>query len=70
MLDKPEVVPFRLTRNLATFFSPFGVEGVFLASFTAAAQAGPPPLPPSPRSSAGRLCRSPLPVAAAATTCI
>lgn len=35
LLEKPEPVPFRLTRNLATFFSPFGVEGVFLTSMTA-----------------------------------
>ncbi len=39
LLDKAEPVPFRLTRNLATFFTPFGVEGVFLTSLAAAAQA-------------------------------
>ncbi len=38
MLDKAEAVPFRLTRNLATFFSPFGVEGPFLSAMTAASQ--------------------------------
>lgn len=36
-LDKGEAVPYRLTRNLASFFSPFGVEGVFLGAQTAAA---------------------------------
>ena len=35
-------MPFRLTRNLATFFTPFGVEGVFITSMVAAAQV---PLP-------------------------
>lgn len=33
------MVPFRLTRNLITLFTPFGVEGVFIASMAAAAQA-------------------------------
>lgn len=37
-LDKGEAVPYRLTRNLASFFSPFGVEGVFLGAMAAAAQ--------------------------------
>jgi hypothetical protein len=34
-------VPFRLTRNLANFFTPFGVEGIFVTSLIAGAQAGP-----------------------------
>ena len=34
-----EAVPFRLTRNLATFFSPFGVEGVFKTSMVVTAMA-------------------------------
>lgn len=38
MLERTEPVPFRLTRNLHTFFTPFGVEGVFVAAMAAAAQ--------------------------------
>jgi len=34
-----EPVPFRLTRNLHTFFTPFGVKGDFVAAMAAAAQA-------------------------------
>jgi transformation/transcription domain-associated protein len=34
-----EPVPFRLTRNMATFFTSFGVEGVFMAAMANAAQA-------------------------------
>jgi transformation/transcription domain-associated protein len=34
-----EPVPFRLTRNLQTFFTPFGVEGVFVTTLAAAAAA-------------------------------
>jgi transformation/transcription domain-associated protein len=37
-MDKGEPVPYRLTRNLAVFFSPFGVEGAFLGAMAAAAQ--------------------------------
>lgn len=37
-LDQPEPVPFRLTRNLTIFFTPFGVEGIFVTSLVAAAQ--------------------------------
>jgi hypothetical protein len=32
-------VPFRLTRNLATFFTAFGVEGIFITTLAVAAQA-------------------------------
>ncbi|BDA47386.1 probable transcription-associated protein 1 [Coccomyxa sp. Obi] len=39
MLERSEPVPFRLTRNLHTFFTPFGVEGVFVSAMAAAAQA-------------------------------
>jgi transformation/transcription domain-associated protein len=38
LLERSEPVPFRLTRNLHTFFTPFGVEGVFVAAMAAAAQ--------------------------------
>lgn len=38
-VESGEFVPFRLTRNLHTFFTPFGVEGVFVASMCAASQA-------------------------------
>jgi transformation/transcription domain-associated protein len=31
-------VPFRLTRNLQTFFTAFGVEGVFITTLAVAAQ--------------------------------
>lgn len=34
-----EAVPFRLTRNLATFFTPFGVEGIFITAMVVAAEA-------------------------------
>ena len=37
-LERPEPVPFRLTRNLANFFTPFGVEGIFVTSLIAGAQ--------------------------------
>jgi hypothetical protein len=40
-LERPEPVPFRLTRNLANFFTPFGVEGIFVTSLIAGAQVGP-----------------------------
>ena len=30
-------MPFRLTRNLQTFFTPFGVEGVFITGLSVAA---------------------------------
>jgi len=39
ILDSGEPVPFRLTRNLETFFTPFGVEGTFVSAMCAAAQA-------------------------------
>eukprot|EP00963_Diacronema_lutheri_P006687 scaffold587_cov339-Pavlova_lutheri.AAC.11 len=39
LIPNDESVPFRLTRNLQTFFTPFGVEGTFLASFASAAEA-------------------------------
>lgn len=39
ILERTEPVPFRLTRNLHTFFTPFGVEGVFVSAMAAAAQA-------------------------------
>ncbi len=38
-LDKQEAVPLRLTRNMSTFFTSFGVEGIFLAAMVNAAQA-------------------------------
>ena len=41
LLERNEPVPFRLTRNLHTFFTPFGVEGMFVAALAAAAQACP-----------------------------
>ena len=34
-----EPVPFRLTRNLHTFFTPFGVKGDFVTAMASAAQA-------------------------------
>lgn len=39
MLERVEAVPFRLTRNMFTFFTAFGVEGVFVAALANAAQA-------------------------------
>ncbi|CAM6100600.1 unnamed protein product [Calypogeia fissa] len=39
IVEFSEPVPFRLTRNLQTFFTPFGVEGFFVSSMCAAAQA-------------------------------
>ena len=39
MTEFVEPVPFRLTRNLHTFFTPFGVKGDFVAAMAAAAQA-------------------------------
>ena len=38
-LERTEPVPFRLTRNLATFFTPYGVEGVFVGTMAVAAAA-------------------------------
>ena len=38
-LERAEPVPFRLTRNLVTFFTPFGVEGVFVGAMAVAAHA-------------------------------
>ena len=38
-IDGNEPVPFRLTRNLQTFLTPFGVEGVFVSAFSTAARA-------------------------------
>ena len=38
-LEQPEAVPFRLTRNLQSFATPFGVEGLLVASMAASAQA-------------------------------
>lgn len=42
VLERSEPVPFRLTRNLQTFFTPFGVEGVFITAMAVAAQVGTP----------------------------
>ena len=39
LCESGEPVPFRLTRNLQTFFTPFGVEGIFVMGLAAAAQA-------------------------------
>ena len=39
LLDGPDPVPFRLTRNLATFFTAFGVEGVFIGALALGAEA-------------------------------
>ncbi|KAF5841324.1 hypothetical protein DUNSADRAFT_13399 [Dunaliella salina] len=39
MLQNMEAVPFRLTRNLTSFFSGFGVEGMFCMAMVNAAQA-------------------------------
>ena len=41
LLERNEPVPFRLTRNLHTFFTPFGVEGIFVSALAVAAQARP-----------------------------
>ena len=38
VVEFSEPVPFRLTRNLQTFFTPFFVEGLFVSSMCAAAQ--------------------------------
>lgn len=38
VVEFSEPVPFRLTRNLQTFFTPFIVEGLFVSSMCAAAQ--------------------------------
>eukprot|EP00253_Pinus_taeda_P027347 PITA_27347 len=38
MTELNEPVPFRLTRNLQTLLTPFGVEGIFVSSMCAAAQ--------------------------------
>ncbi|XP_057972938.1 transcription-associated protein 1-like isoform X2 [Malania oleifera] len=39
MIEFNEPVPFRLTRNMQTFFSHFGVEGLIVSAMCAAAQA-------------------------------
>ena len=39
LIEYAEPVPFRLTRNLHAFFTPFGVKGDFVATMAAAAQA-------------------------------
>lgn len=39
LVERMEVVPLRLTRNLSTFFTAFGVEGVFTTAMAAAAGA-------------------------------
>ena len=39
IIENQEPVPFRLTRNLNTFLTPFGVEGMFVASMAAASRA-------------------------------
>lgn len=39
MVEFNEPVPFRLTRNMQTFFSHFGVEGLIISAMCAAAQA-------------------------------
>lgn len=36
---RAQEMPYRLTRNLATFVTPFGLEGVFLIAQVATAQA-------------------------------
>ena len=38
----PLQVPFRLTRNLQTFFTAFGVEGIFITTLAVAAQVSSP----------------------------
>ncbi len=38
-LEKLEQVPFRLTRNLSTFFNGFGVEGIYATAIMNAAAA-------------------------------
>jgi hypothetical protein len=38
-LEAAEPVPFRLTRNLQSFFTAYGIEGLFIASLGATAQA-------------------------------
>ena len=50
LLERSEPVPFRLTRNLHTFFTPFGVEGVFVSAMAAAAQVAPETLTQNPLS--------------------
>eukprot|EP00958_Prasinococcus_capsulatus_P028071 scaffold6247_cov416-Prasinococcus_capsulatus_cf.AAC.17 len=40
-LEAEEPVPFRLTRNLQSFITPFGVEGIFVTSMVAASQVSP-----------------------------
>lgn len=44
-LEKQEAVPFRLTRNLSTFFTNFGVDGSFLTVLSLTAQVGGDRLP-------------------------
>lgn len=46
-LERVESVPFRLTRNLHTFFTPFGVEGMFVSALAAGAEARPARTPAS-----------------------
>lgn len=38
LLERNEPVPFRLTRNLQSFFTPFGVDGIFVTVMACAAQ--------------------------------
>ena len=38
LLERNESVPFRLTRNLTSLFTPYGVEGWFVSTLTAAAE--------------------------------
>ena len=38
VLERNEPVPFRLTRNLQSFFTPFGVDGIFVTVMACAAQ--------------------------------
>lgn len=40
LLERNESVPFRLTRNLTSLFTPYGVEGWFVSTLTAAAEVG------------------------------
>ena len=44
LLERNESVPFRLTRNLTSLFTPYGVEGWFVSTLTAAAKASPYPV--------------------------
>lgn len=40
VLERNEPVPFRLTRNLQSFFTIFGIEGIFVTVMACAAQVG------------------------------